>query len=126
MRCRNRPGKRSIALRMRGTSAMSMPVPTIMGRTLNFQLPMVTELLRYSLKRQSPIKNLQQPVTAIDQPSVHDARFGSELMRPVPSGAIDMLHLMTVSHKPIRYQHTMTAEIYSFRTHVGCRRLLRQ
>src|SRR3979411_2153275 len=86
---------------------------------------MVPSSFAIPLKRLWRIRNLKQPVAAIDHPSVHDAGFGSELMRPCRSGAIDMLHRMTVSNKPIGHQHAMTAEIHSLRTHVGSRRLLR-
>src|SRR5579864_1351414 len=109
-----RSPKRSMAWRMRATSAMSIPLPTIM------------ELLSILYLR-LPIRNLsardhtsKQPVAPVKQFAVNHASFCSKAVRPGRAGAVDMLHFMAVSDQPIGNQHTMATEIDSLRAHVGC------
>src|SRR5271166_6694229 len=145
MRCRKRPPKRSIERCMRGTSAISMPVPTIIfhsfegapslvrppfGRTQ----PALSEaegagiLMCFAMSdaERYGIDPLQQPVAAINHFALHHASLRSQAMRFYRACAVNMQHLMTVRHQPVGNQHAMAAKVYALSAHIRGARTLGQ
>src|SRR5437660_2192931 len=94
-----------MAWRMRGTSAMSMPVPTIIG---------------------IPIGNLQQPISTVDHLPVDHARLRGEPVRLSRSNIIDVLHFVPVCDQPVRHQHAMTTKVHTLCAHIRRSRLFCQ
>src|ERR1700686_3829916 len=107
MRCRKRGPKRSMACRMRGTSAMSIPVPTIM-----FEIPLP--------------RILQQTIATINQAAIEDASLRHQHMRFDRTFRIDVQDLVSVSDEPVGHQHTVAAKIEALRAHVGGGRVCRE
>src|SRR5579885_654756 len=101
MRERKRSPKRLIDSRMRGTSAMSTPVPTII-RTI-----------------------LQQTIATVDELTVDHAGFRGELMRFRRLLIVNVQHIVSVCHEPIGNQHAMTAEVHTLGAHEGRMRFFR-
>src|SRR5882724_3615351 len=89
---------RWIASAMRGTSAISMPLPTIM------RIYVSTEL--------------QQSVATIDHTPINHPRFSHQLMRFCDACSINVLHFLPVRHQPVRNQHAMAMKIDSLSTHI--------
>lgn len=87
---------------MRGTSAMSIPVPTIMVENQG-----------------STNRGSQETIAAVDQLAVYNASFGHKLMTLWWFGFVDMQDLMAMGYQPIRNQHAMTVEIKPLGAHVG-------
>src|SRR5271165_1972987 len=103
MRCRKRSPKRSIDCRMRGTSAISMPVPTII----------------FIKPKNYKIQRLQKAIASINQFAVDHARIGGKAVRFRRVRPINVHYLVAMRQQPVRNQHTVAAEVYALGTHVG-------
>src|SRR5271170_2902848 len=103
MRFRKRSPKRAIDCRMRGTSAMSIPVPTIIFLNTSQQV----------------FDALQQAVSAVNQFAVYHASFCGQAMWFDGTGPVDVQNFMSARHQPVRNQHAVAAEVYPLGTHVG-------
>src|SRR5581483_4917070 len=94
MRSRNRAPKRSMDCPMRLTSAISIPMPTIM------------------------VCILQQAITAVDEASINHASFCGEFMRSDGASRVNVQRFVPVGDEPVRDQHSMAAEVHSLGAHV--------
>src|SRR5437868_6360746 len=132
MRCRKRLPNRSMAFRIRGTSAMSMPVPTIIfyesstvQRIADFRLPIANLLFRNASDLQIGNGKLkivsQQPISSINDLPINKPSFGHELVCSGWTCGVDMQDFMSMSNQPIGDQHAVATKIDSFRAHVGGR-----
>src|SRR5882724_9380322 len=107
MRWRKRSPKRSMLSRMRGTSAMSTPEPTIMG--ICYLLIRLWQLSRPSF-REDP--QSEEIVATVDHLPIDHSRFSEEFVWVYRAFSIDMQNLVPMCHEPIRDDHAMAAEVH--------------
>src|SRR5258706_15803344 len=114
MRWRNRCPNRSIDWRIRSTSAMSTPVPTIMWTIVNWEFG-----IGNLGQDRGACGRSEKLVAAIDHLPFDHPRLGGPLVRPRRSFGVDMEHFVPMRHQPVRNNHSVTAEIDALRAHVG-------
>src|SRR2546425_5837125 len=101
---------------MRGTSAMSIPVPTIMLITVTLE-SLTTDALSFT--EEGTEVNSEQAVATIDQFSIYRSRFRHQFVGFRRLAVVNVQHFMAVRDQPVGNHHAMTMEVHALGAHVS-------